>query len=367
VDENKNRVIVRINGEDKLINGATEEKETAAASEEKKEFPWVLPDENSPPKQAHPVKKRKKQKNYKSSVQTQWRQQRKKNASRLPLNRKRKSKNRPLSPAKKKVNLSGSSAAKKQWMTVLSAVFVGILMGLIVLVLFTENAGKEPTAGSGASAGGAHDATEVLQSNSNLDLSLAIIQGGAYSTTDKANEAASRLKEADLAAVLANGPEYTHMVIGTALDDSGANDLMNLYKEKGQDVYSEPWEVSIEEAMLETKETRIWLGGGKKLLETFIAVSAQGLTSDVPALTDKEWTDLQVNYEQWSKYAEENLVSLSKETQTSALAFMGQLEQAIGQLEKYRESPDKSGLWRVQQSALQAMLNYKDIAESLKS
>lgn len=369
MDEKKGQVTVRINGKDKLKQGEEiQEPETAAAREEQDDFPWMLPEKKPTRPGSYNYKKKKK---HKAKSSTGWANDGKRRSPQLPLNRKRKTKNNRFTPTKSKSKSKQpkSGHSKKHWITALSAIFVGILMGFIVLMLFTEDHKSAPTADGNETTNEPASANNVLQSNSNLDLSLKMIQGGAYSTDNKANEAATRIKDSGFAAVLTkvNDSELTHMIIGTALDSSGAQALKGLYKEKGQKVYSKSWKVTVEEAMIKNKETRGFIDGGKNILTASMSISVQGLTSEVPAMTDEQWSELQGQYDNWKSYAEEHLVALPKQTQKPALAFMDDIQAAIEQLKKYQKSPGDSGLWNVQQAILNAILSYKNTTESLAS
>ncbi|HET7657889.1 MAG TPA: hypothetical protein VFK37_06315 [Bacillales bacterium] len=335
--EQKNRISIRINGKEKTKTGS--EKQTNSVKKEK-EFHWVLPEENStarvvPLKPRHP----KQDKRKKSSGQ----------APGLPFHRKKK--RRGYSPRKRK---NRPSVPKKQWVSAFSAVVVGVLMGMIVLSIFTVQHHTNPTTDTPASETAALQTSQSPETDNtavsadNLDLTLQIVQGAAFSTKAHGQTAANELKNSGFAAVLNQANQSIHLFIGVGLNKGNTEALGKVYKQHGQNVYVKTFPIQVNGGQLNGKVHK-FLGEAKPVLVKLIQGSVEGLISGDTGLSNSEWNELQSQVKQIKNDS-------TQETQS----LMVDLTAAVNAFGTYRDQSNPSSLWQVQQALLDAVLSYRD-------
>lgn len=341
--EKNNRISIRINGKDKPIEDKP--KKEFAAPKEEKDFIWVLPVEKTS-KKVVGLQERQKQHELRKRKQTAG------VAPKLPMNRKKNVHKRPAKSKKKQV------LPKKQWLSAFSAVVVGLVMGIIVLTMFTGETVKQTTASdaAGLDKQAKTSSTSQTSANRDLDFSLNMIQGAAFSTDGNAKSSVENLRDNGYPAVLNHANDKVYLFIGAAMDKSQAKSLGTLYTE-GQDVYVKAFQIQGDQSDL-NGDTRKFLGNGKNLLTQLIGGSVLGLTSEDPAFTKKQWNDIENKYEQWKTAAN------SKKIKTKSALLVKDVESAITLLKKNRKNPKDSQLWDVQQTLLEAVLQYKSLVES---
>lgn len=346
--EDKRTISIKVNGKEQPLTDQKPVKKESAEPKEKKEFTWVLPAQNlSQPKieefqdrQKSPPKfqKPKKTHSLRSPPNVPW--QRKKNKPR---------KKPPRSNEGKKIGL------KKQWIPAFSAVLVGVVMGMIVLTMFTDGQAEE--------AAGHEDVMNEAEPSSGhsaantADLNLSFVQGGAFSSKENAQEPLKSLQKDGFPAILNQDGEKVYLFIGAATDKSAAKQLGDLYKQKGQDVYVKAFQVSPDAAQL-NKQTAQFLEDSKTLLDTLSKGSAHGLASEGGALTDQQWRGFEKTYQQWEKESD------AKQLPSEAKPLAAEIKKAVKPIHDYRKEPHKDKLWQTQQHILKAALQYKKIANS---
>lgn len=343
--DRNNRITIRINGKDKPIEERPKKevpskKETAAAKEEK-EFRWVLPEEKSSPKKVVSLRERQKQheqRKKKRGVQ---------GAPKLPVHRKKKGHVPSIQKKKKPYALP-----KKQWLSAFSAVIVGLMMGFVVLTIFTDHHMKQQDTPKSESV-----ATETSSGNSrpaapmNLDLSLAVVQGGVFSSETSGEAAAENLKDGGFAAVLNQEQNKLHLFIGAGANKSNTEALAKLYKQQGQDVWVKKIQITADTDHLD-KNVRTLLEDAKPLMKSLLTGSVSGLTSDQAAFTDSQWDKLNKQYQQ-----------LQSDSGKAAKPLKEALNNAMTHAGKYRSGRESSELWQVQQALLEAALSYQHLAQ----
>ncbi|HEX6923508.1 MAG TPA: hypothetical protein VF149_06750, partial [Bacillales bacterium] len=249
---------------------------------------------------------------------------------------------------------------KKQWLSGFSAVIVGLVMGIAVLMMFTDHDTKQASAKwkqnqetekeAGTSAASGSETAAVPQ---DLGMTLQIVQGAAFSTKANGKSAVDNLRGSGFAAVLNQDENSVHMFIGVGLKESNSEALGKLYKKQGQDFYVKTFQIQAQSDQLEQK-TAVFLGKAEPIMKKMIAGSVSGLTSasGQAAFTDNQWAELETQMKQLEVQAGGDTGTLADE-----------LNAAMKSLKKYRGSSDPAALWQAQQALLRAVLSYQSLIE----
>lgn len=326
-----NQVTVRINGKEQM----EKDTELAADKEMNPEFQWRLPEE----------------KILKQRALKQAGKQRKKplggRAPSLPLRRKKKR----AVPAPKKINRK-NKFPKNQWLSGVFAVVVGVIMGMLVLSIFTnpphhkqghsgqKNQLLQKTNTSSEKNNGGFPAA------SQLDLNFNVVQGGVFSTDANGQAAEGKLRNKGFAAILNHKDGKIFMYIGVANNKKQAEDLANLYKQKGQDVWVKPFSIHVNSNQLDKQTSKI-LGETKPALIKLIQASGTSLADGKPSFSKKDLAKIQ------------NQLQMLKQSAGSTNKLAENLDQARQALAKYRSDSSVSELWKAEQSLLNAIGNYE--------
>lgn len=338
MDQN-NRISVRINGKKKSFESTTD-KQSATAAKEEKTFQWVLPESTSQP---NVVGFKEQQKQHQ-----EWK---KKNANRqvskLPVHRKKKKYKRPV--GKKKIR-SRKTSPKQQWLSGFSAIIVGIIMGMIVLAVFTDHPGKNSgtSVQQNAAQTTAQGSTAATSGSANLDLSLEMVQGAVFKSQSDGKTAANGLKKQGFAAILQDKNSKVHMLIGVGMDKNQTDALGKLYKKQGQNVWVKNYPVQINGGKLNAKVRR-FLGEAQPVMTKLIEGSVKGLTSGKTSITSKQWSGI-----------ENQMKQLKSDVGSKTKPLMSDLSSAVKGIQKYRKNSDSSQLWHAQQALLKAVVDYQN-------
>ncbi|MCA0986218.1 hypothetical protein [Guptibacillus algicola] len=331
-------ISIRFNGENKDRDPEVHKEESAAAEE--KEFEWILPERRDEKKVVEFKKLQLPKKKY-----PQVEKSKKKHM--LPLRRKKKkhlvSQNRSLTLHKSVV------------VSVASAVFIGVLFGFILLMVFSGDDLAPPVS---SDAKESTEVTAVSTDTAELSLSLQVVQSGVYSTEESALEFQQRLKDNGFPAAIINSDNY-YLMIGVSSTVEGQEALAGYFKSKGEDVYAKQWNVSAEGAVL-SKEGVAHLTEGKAFIEELVSMDLNGLT-------DKELTadmlgDVEGRLSEWSQ-ATPDIEALSK---GDGEELVTSLTGAVAEMKEYTSNETISSLWVAQQHLLDALVSYQELVESLK-
>lgn len=325
--DEKKQISVRINGKDKPVRTSVNE-ETPAR--EKKSFNWILPEAQSSTRKVALTNDK-----------------RKKHSPRLPLSRKR-----SFHPFEKRRNRM-RNGLKKEWLSAISAVVVGLVMGFIVLSVFTDHHVQQMTTTESESSEMKDTGTNGgTPASASLDATWHLVQGAAFADKNNAQNVADRLKEKGYPAVLNKDEDNVFMYIGLAVNESGADQLGALYQQNGQDVYVKPFQVKVDEKNIEEK-TRARFSDVKTLLEVLTAGTVRGLTTDDAVFSDEEWRKAEETYRQVQKGDE----------QSEFQSLMKPLHTAMENVKTYRQQQDENSLWRAQEALLEAVRHYRELVQ----
>ncbi len=333
-------ISIRVNGKERPVsekNEAKNEKTEIAASiaddAEETPFEWVLPKENTSSNVYLFHANREDTKSYEYGDHS-YDFERKPG---LPIHRKKQ-----RTPLNKKFPSSETTfkLPKQLLVPVGSAIVIGCIIGLIVLMIFTGDGFQSKTAPA------VNDTPKTPVQNpvsspvtGSVDLSISphIVQGGVFSSLANAEEFADRVKASGFAAAV--DPEDNRVIIGVgdSMDDVRA--LVGDYQEVVSDAYPRQWEIAGSDIAISDKNDLVWLVEGKDLLTGLLATGGV-----------QEETILA-----WKKDALTSISNLESEQQKSAVAYIN----AMSSLTETGE--DK---WQVQQAKLEALIHYKTLIES---
>ncbi|WP_377888307.1 hypothetical protein [Alkalihalobacillus sp. R86527] len=330
-------ISIRFNGENKDCDPEVHKEESAAAEE--KEFEWILPERRDAKKVVELKKLRLPKKKY-----PQVESSKKKHM--LPLKRKKKKKhlasNRSLTLHKSVV------------VSVASAVFIGVLFGFILLMVFSGDDIAPPSSD-------AKDSTEVAAVNTDtaaLSLNLKVVQSGVYSTEESALEFQQRLKDNGFPAAIIKSDNY-YLMIGVSSTVEGQEALAGYFKGKGEDVYAKEWNINAEGSVI-SKEGVTHLTEGKAFIEELVSMDLNGLT-DKELTADmlesvegrlSAWSQKTPDIEAWGKGDGKELVT--------------SLNGALSEMKEYNSNETISSLWIAQQHLLDALVSYQDLVANVK-
>lgn len=341
MNQNHNRISIRVNGKDKPARQERLEKETAAA--EQNDFHWVLPENESDVAETDLKEWRTQHQRRKKQRSTSGQ------APKLPVHRKKTG--RSLSLRKKK---TAGHLPKKQWLSGFSAVVVGLVMGMIALTMFTnhepEQASAKQTNSQATETTGSAKAGKI-HTFTDLGLTLQMVQGAAFSSKANGKSAVNDLKNSGFAAVLNPENNKVYMFIGVGTEEGKAEALGQIYKKQGQDIWVKSLQIGTGSSRL-NQQTGDFLEAAKPVMESLITGSVKGLTAGKSVFTDSEWTHLKNEVKQLKGEGTEDTGSL-----------MNELEAAMANFGNYREKSDSTALWDAQQALLEAVLAYQEIIE----
>lgn len=306
------------------------------------EFPWVIPDNRS--------------------SRPSFLNKRKKKMACGSVRRKTKWRKKTKSP-RHRWHSRDPYYGKKQWVAVLSAVLIGIVMGLVVLMIFTDQGRHSVTL---KSSGGPPLSAADSPSHS-LDLSVYIMQGGAFSTIDKAQKAAEKFQTNGIPAVtIKEGSSDLHEVwIGLAFTKKGKEALSSFYKRQGQAVYVKKVQIPIADEKQVSDMAQKWLKTVRSLIQSGVTVSVSGLTSEKDQISKAELESIFRIEERWNQHWEtwQNSESLSLSIRKIMSKVDRHLNGIVQALRDYQKTGQEQKLLAMQQELLNLLLLYKRALE----
>ncbi|MDE5412442.1 hypothetical protein [Alkalihalobacterium chitinilyticum] len=246
-----------------------------------------------------------------------------------------------------------------------SAIIVGVGFGFMVLTAFTGDAERNtaaslvpPTEAVETMANGQASAVTLP------DLSVEIVQGGAFSSSEKGNEIVSSIKSRGQAAVLKTNGDPMLMFIGLGLQKEEAGRLSQIYQQHGQDTYVKPFAVNGSMQSIESEAVKEFFAQGGLMFNDLARFSIAGLSGQSYALENID-TFLE-QYEKWSNQGSTVIAELPTEAQGHAEQFLSSMAGAATQIEAYKGEQQEANLWGIQQHLLEALLAYDAFVQTIK-
>ncbi|WP_158598206.1 SPOR domain-containing protein [Falsibacillus albus] len=329
--KDKATITIKINGEEKQFQeelvvhdwkeAKTESAASAEALEEDESFDWVLPDEG--PQNGEEIKEFKQISYVPAVTKKTW-----------------------INPRQKQ---SGSPA---MLVSILLAVLTGLLLGYVMLHLFTSKDTPASSAGIGEQTSqpdsqpkDATGQTMVLKA-----FSVPIIQAGVFENGDSAESISSEVHSKGFpAAVIQQDGKY-YLLAGVAGSVEDAKQAGNDFKNNQIDVYAKSIEIPSKTVDGVSESEKAFLNDSGQLFLSLSQVAGNaslGNTLDSDSLDKLE-----------EKYP---VLKNGVDKANKKIAVMGsQLKQSFDELKKFSASKDQKSLFQAQQSLLDFLKGYME-------
>lgn len=265
---------------------------------------------------------------------------------------------------KKKMN-HGPKKPKFPFMLIgalISAIVVGVSLGLMILTFFTGT--STPVADANPGTADAVPAASEAGGQFPL-LTLEIVQGGAFEEQATGQEVVSNLQEQGLAATLTEVTEPIYMFIGAGGDRAQANKISSLYEEYGQDTYVKTYRVDGQAVTGQEEEAVVWFANAISHYKELLQLTVDGFGGG-SLLTTERMEQLEQTTESLQADRDRAFMNLDQPVQDEALALGDNLVKAGEKLSAYVASDENSELWNSQQALLDALVNYEKIVAALQ-
>ncbi|WP_088033228.1 SPOR domain-containing protein [Evansella clarkii] len=273
---------------------------------------------------------------------------------------------------RKKKNSSGVSfnlnfIFHSVFLAIAAAVITGGIFGFIMLNIFTGGDNpSDPAADGGLSVTTGTAAGAVVPagedgSRSVPPLNLYVIQGGAFSLKEKAEETASALRGGDFPAVITENTDPLYLFIGIGSSKEDAEKLSVIYNERGTETYIKSYDITGSTGIPEE-----WAGffeKGTSWMEKAATITAKDISGE--ALSNEEVTDMLQAGQAW----EEEFQGLSGETDKPYFQEAGEwLKTGEPALRMYSSSVySSSSAWEVQEALIKTMIAYEKLILAVKN
>ncbi|WP_142669842.1 hypothetical protein [Alteribacter lacisalsi] len=378
--DKKNVITIRMNGEKKLIfredDTDSVQSETAASKEEKDEpevFHWVMAAE-----EPHGGKKTADQGNIvdfgrhhkeKSLLRKPfWDDGNRDTSPKLPPVKRKKNR-----PSRRTFTFPDFQLPGRMLAVIMSAIIVGTGFGLMMYTLFTTSESDYASSASppaAEAAGGAEAAaqqvTAVVPAGSVTDetftggipsLTVHVVQGGAFSTAEKGNEAVRSMRAEGYPAVLTESSDPRFLFIGIAPNKGTGDELASVYTNAGYDTYTKVYSVAGKDSPV-AEDTAAYLYAGTQLMDELLGYGA-ALTLDSSGVSAGDLNALADEWYTW-KAQLDHLSEESSAVQEAAALWTAKTGEAVEQL----QHDDVTG-WDLQHRLLESVLLYEGLVNKL--
>ncbi|WP_026690510.1 hypothetical protein [Alteribacter aurantiacus] len=365
--DKKNVITVRMNGEKTII---FREEEDAAPTEveqpqEDDAFHWVLAEQEPPQKHVPETnivdfEQRRKEKHALSLPF--WDDGKRDRGPKLPPNKRKKNR-----PNRRTFSWPDLRLPGKMLAIVLSAVIVGTGFGLMLLTLFsTSEMDQASSAAPEAAQGPPAEETTTMQPVGSITddtftggipgLTVHVVQGGAFSTSEKGQESVQALRSEGYPAVLTTLTEPMYLFMGIAPSKENIDELAQVYQGVGRDTYTKVHVISSDASVSE--ETAEYLYAGTQLVDELVQLSV-GLTTGEDTISPQEANGLAGEWNEWNAQIEsldepDEIIFAAK----NWTAKMGEAVEAL-------QGDDATG-WDLQQRLLESTMLYEQLIEKFE-
>lgn len=342
MEREKHSISVRLNGKEQRVREVGDEVVAAREAE----------DESMIPQPDNVIDFGKLQEERKRNGQPYWDDGNREKSPKLPFKRKKKSYSEVKKPRFPMMLIAA----------LFSAVVVGLSLGFMVLTVFTGNQGG--VVDGGETATGAIPAFSA-EGDGLPVLSVEVVQGGAFSDTEKGAEIVARLQEQGLAATLTKTTDPLYMFIGVGGDRAQASKISALYEGYGQETYLKSYRVDGQALTGQTEQVTGWFGNAIARYKELLQLSVDGL-GEGAMITTERIKQLEQSMDSLQRERDQAFTKLPEQTQPHALAMGDALVDATDELGHYLKSSNEQALWQTQQALLDALVHYEQVIQSLQ-
>lgn len=242
---------------------------------------------------------------------------------------------------------------KKVWLSVVSAILIGTTLGILILMMFSgEHIFPQDAVGKSQPDESSPVATSL--DNTDLTLSLYVIQGGAFETTETAETVANDLREKGFAAAIDPLDEPVRMYVGLGTSKERLKPIATEYEKEAEESYIK--ELTIEPTQtVDDSTSHILTSGQQYLLRLITEVEALFHGSSNAQLSNAS----DAHRKTWQQ-ALEQLDDQLKDSQEFS-TFTEGLERSFASLSTLRENDNSPEFWKVQQLLLDSLLAYQKL------
>ncbi|TMW71591.1 hypothetical protein [Alteribacter natronophilus] len=380
--DKKNVITIRMNGEKKLIfrdeddSGSVQSEEAASEKnrDEPEVFHWVLAAEEPPGSdhtadQGNVVDFGKHHKEKSILRKPFWDDGNRDGSPKLPPVKRKKKR-----PVRRKFVLPELQLPGRMLAVVMSAIIVGTGFGLMLYTIFTTGEGDYASSAAAPAAeeasggemdGGSIEASAPVGSVTDDEftggvpnLTVHVVQGGAFSTAEKGSEAVRSMRTEGYPAVLTGNTDPSFMFIGIAPNKGAGDDIAAAYTQAGYDTYPKVFSVSGENVSVD-EETAAYLYAGTQLVDELLGFGA-AFTLNGTEVPD---ADLAAMADQWYEWKEKlaDLDGESASVQEAAALWTAKTGEAVEQLQHNGVTG-----WDLQHRLLESVLLYEELVGALK-
>jgi stage II sporulation protein B len=299
--------------------------------------------------------------------------------------------------------------SSKVLLTAVGAIGVGVILGMMVLSIFSNLGQEESTSravnpeqpeGKAQTENQANGSSEedVSTGSSNkavtdqdnpviipsgnvqdrvLDLparSYFVVQAGAFSDLDAAKTIIDKYKNNGWAGLLLGAESPYRLYIGLSQNKKDALLLGQYYDEQGvEEIYVKEHltppvtqiKVQAEEGILQLLPT--FLAKGDQLVAKLGEISAYGIMDPEYVLTLEEWNKVQELHRSFLQDGKQLFSKWTGEEEQFGEKMMHELTAGVNALETFRKQSHATYLWKVQQASLQYVKEYEGMVADLTS
>lgn len=225
----------------------------------------------------------------------------------------------------------------------LSAIIVGVSLGVTMLTLFTGDKSSENVERTASAA-------SVNEGGRLPALESYIVQGGAFSQLEKAKHLTTTLQDRGQAAVLVSNTKNYYVFIGIAGTKEEAEKMSQEFRKNGMDTYVKRHTVHGIDAKIPL-ETAAIVNEGIKYYEQLV-------TSTANALMEKKEIDAALLDEvfEWAKQSEGKGKHIED--------FTLHIQKTAEYLKQYQASQDRLLLSLAQQKLMEALASYEQLVDA---
>ena len=267
-------------------------------------------------------------------------------------------------PLKRK-KLSFPSTWKHLVMAGLSAVFVGIILGFVMLRLFsgleaqqTPNSEATPAStsvtGNQATTNSKPAASVQKQMYSLPTMKAFVVQAGIFSTKDKATAWQSDLAAEGITSYIWERENQFYLFAGVAPSKQEGEKIATYLKAQGFDTFVKDWSVTGQEVKVAQSEGQ-WIEKGMNYWSTFLAPVASQIDSG-----KGDTGNIVTQITDWKK-------SIPGEATEKTAVLSNSMNQLHTSSQRFQSSKSTSSLWEMQRDLLKIWFSYEQFMKNASS
>ncbi|MBM7097999.1 hypothetical protein JSY36_19955 [Bacillus sp. H-16] len=369
--DKKNVITIRMNGEKTIIFRDDDEdvqSETAATEDNNRDddaFHWVLA-EHEPPEKAQPetnivdFEERRKEKTALSLPF--WDDGNRDRAPKLPPNKRKKKR-----PSRHTFSWPNLRLPGRMLAIVMSAIIVGTGFGLMLLTLFsTSEMDQASSAAPEIETAGAVQEPTALQPVGSItddtftggipNLTVHVVQGGAFTTSEKGQETVQTMRSEGYSAILTDHTEPMYLFMGIAPSKANSDELAQVYQSVGRETYTKAYLISSDAGVSE--ETAEYLYAGTQLVDELVQLGV-GVTLSEADVSAGKANSLAGAWNEWKVQLE--ALDESDAVIATATSWTAKTGEAVEKL----QDEDATG-WDLQQRLLESTMLYEKLVKELE-